>query len=155
MRIQDFVVRQTQKALMDLISTVEALPEDRIDWSPGDGMRSALSMMQEVAVSPEFHIALLDKGELTPSFHSDLVARAAGLLSFEECRLEAQVSTMRFCSAVLAFPDERLDDEIVLPFGPGVAMTMADVLGQHYWNMVYHLGQVNYIQTALGDKAMH
>ncbi|MFM9873188.1 MAG: DinB family protein [Fimbriimonadaceae bacterium] len=155
MRLQDFLVRQTQKALMDLVRAVEALPSDRLDWSPGDGMRSAQSMMQEVAVSPDFHILVLDGGELSPSFHGDLMARAAGMTTFSECRREAEESTMRLCSVILGFDDGLLDDEVVLPFGPGVTMTMADVLGQHYWNMVYHLGQVNYIQTALGDNAMH
>jgi len=155
MRLQDYVVRQTQKALLDLISAVEALPDDRVEWSPAEGMRSALSMMQEVAVSPEFHNLLLQGGVLSQSFHSELVTKAAGLLTFDECRVEAQEATMRLCSVILSFPDDMLDDEVVLPFGPGVTMSMADVLGQHYWNMVYHLGQVNYIQTALGDHVMH
>lgn len=155
MRLQDFVVRQTQKALMDLIRAVEALPEDQVGVAAVAGTRSALSMMQEVAVSPEFHILLLQGGVLSPNFHAELRERAEGFSGFEECRMAAQESTMRLCATIMEFPDGKLDDEVVLPFGPGVTMTMADVLSQHYWNLVYHLGQVNFIQTSMGDYVMH
>lgn len=155
MKLQDFVVRQTQKALMDLIRSVEALPEGRADWVPHEGMRSALSMMQEVAVAPEFHIHLLRGGVLSPGFHTELRAKAESLDTPSACIDLAQINTMQLCSAVMDFPEERLDDEIVLPFGGGITMSMADVLAQHYWNMTYHLGQVNAIQMALGDPVMH
>lgn len=155
MKLQDFVVRQTQKALLDLVRSVEALPEEKEDWVPAEGMRSALSMMQEVAVAPEFHIHLLRGGVLSPGFHTELREKAEGLRTVRECIDLAQLNTMQLCAAVMDFPEDRLDDEVVLPFGGGMTMSMADVVSQHYWNMTYHLGQVNAIQTALGDFVMH
>jgi hypothetical protein len=32
---------------------------------------------------------------------------------------------------------------------------MADMLFMGYWNLTYHMGQVNYIQMLLGDTEMH
>ena len=34
-------------------------------------------------------------------------------------------------------------------------MTLADVMMLCYWNIVYHLGQINQIQLMLGDEEMH
>ena len=155
MRLQDFVVRQTQKALMDLIRAAEALPDEKRIHPLYPGTRSLVSIMQEVAVSPEFYILLLNGGVISPTFHSELMDRARSFETFEVCREVALDSTARLCNVILSFPDEGLDDELVLPFGPGVTMTMADVLAQHYWNMVYHFGQVNYMQMTLGDQTMH
>jgi hypothetical protein len=36
-----------------------------------------------------------------------------------------------------------------------MTVTIADVLGMHYWNLTYHLGQINQIQMMLGDRQMH
>ena len=57
--------------------------------------------------------------------------------------------------AISDFPEGKLDEEITLPFGGGMTMTMADLLGLPYWNTVYHLGQINQIQLMLGDREMH
>lgn len=155
MKIQDLIVRQTQKALGDFLRAVESLPEDRRNWSPVDGVRSAMSMVQEVAVVPGYHLRLIAGQGVPPELHAELQAKAAQLVEFELGREAVMAATTELCQAILAFPDDRLDDEVTLPFGPGVAFTMAEVLGLHYWNLVYHLGQVNYIQTALGDRVMH
>lgn len=155
MRLQDQIVRQTQRALEEVLRAFEALPEDKRDWKPAEHSRSAMSQLQEIAVVPVFHEMLLQGSGLPDGFHRDLQARAAALTSFDECRSEAVRATAALCGAIASFPDERLDEEVTLPFGPGMTMTMADVLTQHHWNMVYHLGQINYIQTMLGDREMH
>ncbi|QYK54138.1 MAG: hypothetical protein KF824_04390 [Fimbriimonadaceae bacterium] len=155
MKIQDLTVRQTQKALGDFLRAVESLPEDRRDWSPVEVVRSAMSMVQEVAVVPEFHLRLISGQGVPPELHAELQAKAAQLRDFESGREAALHATSELCQAILSFPDDRLDDEVTLPFGPGVVFTMAEVIGLHYWNLVYHFGQVNYIQTALGDREMH
>ena len=35
--------------------------------------------------------------------------------------------------------------------GPRRRATTADLLFLAYWNLVYHTGQINYLQTMLGD----
>jgi len=80
---------------------------------------------------------------------------AASFDTFAKCRERMQAGTGRLCHAIERFPDGRLEEEIFLPFGGGVSLTMADVLALHGWNLTYHLGQINYLQTLLGDRAMH
>lgn len=155
MTVQELTVRQTQKALDDLIRAVEALPEDKRGWSPGESGRSALDQLKEVAMVPVFYVAVLQSGAPSPELHGSLRAEAESLTSFEEVQQLARERTADLCARILSFPESRLDEEVTLPFNRGMTVTMADVLGLHYWNTVYHLGQVNFIQTLLGDREMH
>lgn len=156
MRWQDFLVMQTQKALGDLIRAVEAIPEEKRNWNPAEGPRSALDQFREVAIAPELHFAVIESGEMPPrELHVALMRRAKELHTFDEMREYARESTAKLCTLISSYPDEELEKEISLDFGGQSTWRMSEVLGLHYWNTVYHLGQVNYIQTMLGDRGMH
>ena len=64
MRYQDHVVKQTQRALDDVLRAVEALPEDKRDWKPAETARSALNQLQEIAMSPRFFVPILLEGKM-------------------------------------------------------------------------------------------
>jgi hypothetical protein len=53
-----------------------------------------------------------------------------------------------------AVPPERLDEAIPLPWAPGMTDKVAHVLMMPYWQFVYHLGQMNYVQIMYGDRQM-
>ena len=42
-----------------------------------------------------------------------------------------------------------------MPWGDGMTETLANVMLHHFWNIVYHEGQIAYIQTIYGDREMH
>lgn len=158
MRLQDHLVKQTQRAMNDLLRAIEALPADKVDWKPCETSRSALSQLKEVAMSPQFFIHVIKHGSMPDmkdhakstedQIRNDLVDAAA-------TKVRVMETTAELCSAISEFPDDDLDQEMVLPFGGGMVMTMAEILGLHAWNMTYHYGQINYIQTLLGDTEMH
>jgi uncharacterized damage-inducible protein DinB len=157
-RYQDQVVRLTQKAVEDVCRAACALPEDRIHWSPGGEARSALSQMQEIAVSANWFVPILRERRM-PEFNEHALREARNSMAandtLEKCVEAARASTSELCHAAAAFPDEELEREMTLPFGGGMVATMADILLMHYWNAVYHLGQINQIQLMLGDREMH
>ena len=157
MRYQDQVVKMTQKALDDVCRSASAIPLDKLTWSSMGGMRSVLNQMQEIATSGTWFIPIVESRVL-PVFDQDMAKEHTRFRntfrSLEECINEARQSTAQLCQAIVAFPDKDLDFEVNFPFGVGNT-TMADVLAMHYWNMVYHLGQINQIQLMLGDQAMH
>lgn len=152
MRLQDQIVKQTQRAMDDVIRSVDALPTDKRDWAP-EGGRSALSQLREIAMVPHFYITILKTG--APPAFDDHAHEMPSLTTVDECRTEAMKATSELCRMIREFPDSDLEKEITLPFNGGMVVTMADLLGLHYWNTVYHLGQINFIQTLLGDKEMH
>lgn len=157
MRYQDQVVRLTQKALDDICRAAVAMPPEKLDWSPSGEARSVLNQMQEIATSATWFLPLVESG-VVPVFDEEMAnnhTRFRKTLSrLDECIAEARQSTGQLCQAIISFPDKELDHEVTLPFGAGNT-TMADVLQMHYWNMVYHLGQINQIQLMLGDRKMH
>jgi hypothetical protein len=158
MRFQDQIVRQTQKALDDICRSALAVPADKLEWSPGGSARPVLSQMQEIATSASWFIPLV-RDRQVPEFSEHAMVEARRLMlshdTLEKCIEAARQTTSELCQVIAAFPDDRLEDEMTLPFGGGIVATMADVLGMHTWNMTYHLGQINQIQLMLGDRAMH
>lgn len=158
MRLQDHLVRQTQRALNDLLRAVDALPPEKLDWKPCETSRSVLSQLKEVAMAPQFFIHVIRHGkmpDMTNHAHDSTEKIEHDLVDLASTKQKAMEATAELCSAILDFPDDGLDHEITLPFGGGMVMTMAEILGLHAWNMTYHYGQINYIQTLLGDVEMH
>lgn len=157
MRYQDQVVKLTQKALDDICRSALSVPVEKLEWIPMGKARSVLSQMQEIATSATWFLPLVESG-VVPMFDEEMKENHTKfrqtLSHIDDCIAEAKQSTGQLCQAIIAFPDSNLDAEVELPFGSGKT-TMADVLAMHYWNMVYHLGQINLIQLMLGDSKMH
>jgi len=151
-------VRATQKALEDIVRSVQAVPEDKIDWSPMGATRSVLNQMQEIAVSGAWFIPLITELKV-PEFDAHALEESKRLRlsndTLEKCISSARTSTSELCTVIESVPDQALETEMVLPFGGGMTATVADILGMHLWNLTYHLGQINQIQLMLGDRAMH
>jgi hypothetical protein len=158
MRFQDHVVRTTQKAVDDVIRAAQAVPEDQIDWVPMGSARSVLSQMREIATTADFFLPIVREGK-PPVFDEHARREAIRIRNshdtLEKCVEGARRGVSELCQAISAFPDNRLEDEISLPFGGGVIMPMTEVLALPSWNMIYHLGQINQIQLMLGDREMH
>lgn len=158
MRYLDQLVKQTQKAVDDICRAAEAVPQASHTWSPGGEARSVLDQMREVATQAAWFLPTI-RDRKVPEFDRHAIQEAKRLResfdTVEQCAEAARSSTVELCQAISAFPESKLDEEIVMPFGGGSTMTMADVLGLPYWNMVYHLGQISAIQLALGDREMH
>lgn len=158
MRFQDHVVRTTQKAMEDVIRAAQAVPEEQVDWVPMGAARSVLSQMREIATTADFFLPIVREGK--PPIFDEHARREAVRIrqshdTLDKCVDGARRGVSELCQAISAFPDARLEDEISLPFGGGVIMTMTEVLALPSWNMVYHLGQINQIQLMLGDREMH
>jgi uncharacterized damage-inducible protein DinB len=158
MRYQDHVVRSTQKALEDLCRSALAVPADKAEWVPMGKARSVLSQMQEIATAGRWFLPIV-RDRVAPEFDEHAAREAARLRksfdTIEKCVEAARENTSELLQAVANFPDEGLEDEVSLPFGGGMTMTMADVLSLHSWNITYHFGQINQIQLMLGDAEMH
>ncbi len=155
MRYQDQIVRSTQKALEDIVRAALAVPDEKVGWVPLGEARSVLSQMQEVAMGGEWLLPLIRGQQADSDAHAAAEGRRRDTDSLVSCISAARASTMELCAAIEAVPDEELERELHLPFGGGMTVTIADVLGMHYWNLTYHLGQINQIQMMLGDRQMH
>lgn len=158
MRYQDVVIRITESALSDFFRTARAVPEDKLEWSPLDQGRSVLDQVQEVAQAPAFFKMLLEKKafpELKPEQMEKAMEQRKSWKTIDECEEACRKYSDSFYNLIRDYPDEDLEIMINLPWGGGMVKSIADVMLFHYWNILYHTGQVNYIQTLYGDKEMH
>lgn len=158
MRYQDQIIRSTRMALDDLFRTAKAVPPDKIEWKPLEEGRSVLDQLQECAQAPEFFRTVLEERACPPfdeeKWKQSLKERKEWD-TIEKCEERAKVNTEKLLETIRNFPEEDLDVMVYFPFQGGLLRSVADIMGFHYWNLVYHTGQINYIQTLYGDKEMH
>jgi uncharacterized damage-inducible protein DinB len=152
---QQLAARMTEKASENLIANIEAMPTDKQAWKPLDAGRSALSQVQECAVINPFFGAILRDRAVPNMPWNEYEARCAALDTAAKATSALVEATAGLVAAIEAFPDNELQNTITLPFGEGMTMTYAQVLFASYWNMVYHTGQIAYIQTLYGDTQMY
>jgi len=158
MRFQDQIAVATMRAVDDIFRSARAMPEDKLHWTPFESKRSMLDCLQECAQAPNFFLNMLETRSM-PEFREEDFERAraewAQWDTLDKCEQVCRKNTEKLCAVIRTFPDEDLGITIHLPFGGGMERSMADVAMFHLWNLTYHLGQINYIQTLYGDYEMH
>ena len=124
---------------------------DRITWRPLDKGRSALNQVVECGAINLLGAQLLEK-QAVPPFDPAMFERTYAENDTPEkaFALLAQ-GTDALVKAIEAFPEEKWEEKVTLPFGGGMEMSFAEVALLNYWNMTYHEGQVNYIQTLCAE----
>lgn len=143
----------TEAAVNMLFDSAKRMPEDKLVWSPLEQGRTALDQLQECATAPDFYLRYLDP-KYTPLYNSYEEASAAGknFLTLAACEQECERLTGQLIDAIRAITPDRLGEMHTMMWGE--QMSIAGIAGLHYWNLVYHLGQINYIQTLYGDRNM-
>jgi len=82
-------------------------------------------------------------------------AECAALETPEKAIAALQASAAELTAAMQSLTDDQLQTEVALAFGPGMQVTVQQMLFFPYWNMTYHQGQLAYIQTLYGDREMY
>ncbi|HZT41420.1 MAG TPA: hypothetical protein VFA07_04495 [Chthonomonadaceae bacterium] len=137
-----------------LARNFQAMPPDKQTWKPLDAGRSALSQIQECAGINLWAAQMLRDRAVPPIDESWMQQMQSQDDTPEKAVAGLQAGTDALVAAIEAFPAEHLEDTLVLPWDP-TPTSMAEVMMLAYWNMVYHIGQINYIQTLYGDQEMH
>lgn len=132
-----------------LIAAVERLPADQRVWRPLDEGRSALSILMECGNVTEYVAEYLAGGDLPdeealpgPEDFADAEAACAYL----------EQATERLLEVLEGLSEAALDDPRPVPWDE--SMTLGDAIWIVAFHTAYHWGQVNYIQTLLGDREM-
>ena len=153
--LQQQAVKMTQDAQHNLFVNARAIPEDKqSDWTPAPEARSVLSQLQECAIVPYFFASLLT--DVDPSDPAVLERRKqaeAAIVSIDTAEAIAEASHKALYDAILSVSDADLDTVCAVPWDDKA--TKGDIIFFSYWNLVYHVGQINYMQLILGDKQMH
>ena len=120
--------------------------------------RTVQTMLYECAMTTPFYIAaaqgkMAEFAALVPdvAVRELWQRRSEAAWTLEGAEAVAQETFSELCQALEAVPDGRLYDQQPHPMDPSRQTTTADLLFLAYWNLVYHTGQINYLQTMLGD----
>ncbi|MCL6623356.1 MAG: hypothetical protein K6T17_01910 [Fimbriimonadales bacterium] len=159
MSVKDLLIRQLKRAVDDLFRSVRAMPGEKITWQTSETARTPLDILQECALSLKWPQSIL--GNKQPTFDlpeeefQKIQAERARLTSVDACEETARKNLAETIEFIRSYPEDDLDRVISLPFAPNLDLTVAEILASPYWNITYHLGQINYIQTMYGDRENH
>lgn len=130
------------------------MPDGKPSWNPMEEGRSALDQVAECALIGESLPGIIANRKM-PDFTAEMMEqfdRDKRSMDLQTATSRLREATAKLCEAIRATPDADLLES--MPFWGPEPWTVAAVLNFHNWNMVYHVGQVNYIQTLYGDKDM-
>ncbi len=142
-------MRLIEEGLPMLFSAAKAMPEDKYDWKPEPTSRSARELVIE-SVTMLVNTASLLHNRVMGDY--EVALEENGKLSLVDLEEKALQDAQTLYAAIRAFPDSDLNTTVELPW---MTSTFFQVMSYPYWNLMYHAGQVNYIQTLYGDTEMH
>lgn len=141
-----------------LYRNARAVPEDKLNWSPGSEARTVMSLLQECVQSPGWSTDMLNdraiKGDFSEEAFAKIAAERAQWDTIDKCEAECRTRVGKLIETIENFPEAEMTDTLFLPFTQK-DHPYWDIMLYAYWNNVWHAAQVAYIQTLLGDKEMH
>jgi uncharacterized damage-inducible protein DinB len=147
--LQTFLADATRKAADELTAALARIPEDKRDWTPGGAARSALDVFAECALLNGSTAEAIRARAMLPDAMARHEAEKAAAVAQGEAHLHELLArnTRAVIDTILETPDDALGAEIATPWRP---MTVTDFVGYPYWNMTYHMAQINYLASILG-----
>ncbi len=161
--VQSVAAQRGRKAAQDLVIAVSNTPEDRLHWKPMDCGRPVLNQAIECGFANMKWAATIRNREFTPiPPETEQLIKArfreeieGGCWSGETVKEQLRATADELAGAILTVRVDELDCVIMAPPPYPDSYLLVECFNHPYWNMIYHLGQINYIQTLLGDRADH
>jgi hypothetical protein len=152
--IQQVAAKLNAQCVDGLIRNVKAMPDDKVSWQPLDAGRSGLDQLQECAIICGMATAVLKAHAFPADFQAEYGRQMAEIDTIDRAVTRLKENSAALELTILALPDADLEKTVSMPWSPEPS-TLAELLFMNYWNTVYHIGQVSYVQTLYGDKEMH
>lgn len=140
---QEQLIRITQLTYDQLRSAFEAIPEDKLNWSPADGVMSPRMQIIHACGADRSYANRIDNGNRRTEFdmECELTSKRDLIAHLEETR----EMTIQLISNI---PSEALDNPVEIPWFPGA--TIRFVLLHMLRHKHYHVGQLNLMRWILG-----
>lgn len=148
----DALVKRISDAASCFTADLNAMPAESLDKSHGGKARTAYDLTYEV-VGLNRVVAARAKGLDFPFDDSEGWVRAPEAYKNKANAIEDFESSVADLNEALSqVTQERLDAPVDTPFGAIPLGRLAEIVPRH---IMYHSGQLNYIQTWLGDEEFH
>lgn len=140
-----------------LVSTFNAVPDDKLNWKPLDQGRTALDLFSEAAQTTKMIAEMAQsRGETKPSreLFGQMKTEREGWT--KQNALDAmQTNFAALEAAIQSLSDEELAQPITLAMGGGMTLPLAGWILMAYRTYISRFAQINYIQTLYGDFDSH
>ncbi len=145
-------VRGLRNAFKIFLKDLQSLPDEAFDKSFGPKTRTVEDIVYEVNLV-NHDIGMVIRGEAPPPWPdggwikapADFKGKAVVLSAFEE-------SSESILSTVSTYSADQLEEKIKTEDGETTRSERCRFMTLHLW---YHSGQLNFIQTLLGDDEWH
>lgn len=150
MTANEVLVYLLEREEESFLKALRRFPEDKLDWTPAEGARSARDQAQEVAtIVTEFWEIYSDrKLAWDEERWAAYLERRSMLQSLDEIEAALRASTAKLAEHVRTLASEEFLAPTEMPF-PGEHRVL-DNVHYHLWNMSYHEGVLNSYLMMLG-----
>jgi hypothetical protein len=134
------------------VADLKHIPEDKLGQVPMGAARTALEFTAEVAGFNAL-VAKMLRGEEASQTMEEHYTPSATVANYAECKEAIEKTTAELAAAIDALDEDGLLKPLTTPWGaPTTAYGIAKMAASH---MMYHDGQINYIQSLFGDDTNH
>ncbi len=153
MTLLEYMIFETERSAKALMDRARKVPEEKLDWKPLDEGRTVLDLCQECAHCVLWPIELIKAGkfEMNEEVMQEYETTRKQWTSLDLVQAAFDDRLKVFREFVQTLSDADLERKVTFPWGE---WSIPEALELPSWNMHYHTGQINYIQTLYGDKEM-
>lgn len=152
MDIKAVVLNSFKGASEIFLKDLQALPEDAFDHRFGGTARTVADIVYEVNLVND-HIGMVLRGE-EPFAWPDggWIKAPEGFRGKEAVVAAFETSSNRILATIEGFSEADLEATVETEHGARTRFQRCQFMALHLW---YHSGQLNFMQTLLGDDAWH
>lgn len=152
MDIQQNAANLLKGACSIFLQDLQALPEEAFDKSFGPSCRTVADIVYEVNLVND-HVGMVIRGEEAFEWPDEGWIKAPENLRTKDVVIASfEKSSEKTISTVEGFTDEDLEGTVETEHGPRTRFSRCQFMALHMW---YHSGQLNFMQTLLGDDGWH
>ena len=136
----------------NLVNDLNATPDAKLNSGSGGVSRPAIEIVVECGSVNGMVTGALTGVAPAPSDPEQRKAFVASLQTKESVLTYLEQQTQQLLAAVDGVDENKLGDMVETPLGPMTLFGLVELSAMH---MMYHDGQLNYIQAMHGDSEMH
>ncbi len=145
--VQMLAVTLTRRAAGTLAAAAQATPDDKMTWQPLAHGRSVLEQLVDCALDNLQWARILERRAYLRLADESRQGALTELSTREKALARLDEATTVLVQAIESVQDDEIGRVLAVPSEEGVDLTLAECCLQPYWNMVYHTGQISYIQS--------
>ena len=152
-----FLIATIRNAHDGLVRTVQAVPDDKMNWKPLDNGRPVLDLLGDVAqVTGMIAELARTRGEVKPSYEkfAALITERADWTR-EVAMTALEENAQKLYAAIGELSEAELAQDVTMEIGGGMTMPLAAWIMMANRTFISRFAQINYIQTLYGDFDSH